>query len=64
LRVLGKRALGRIFRPKEDEMMGGWRQLGWACSAFGGNEKGLKGRVYSEDLGVDGRILLKWVLVK
>jgi hypothetical protein len=41
--------LRRIFGPQREEMAGGWRTLH--------NE----GRDHSEDLGVDGNIVLVWI---
>jgi hypothetical protein len=46
--------------------------VGWVCSTHGGKEKmhtefcseNLKGRHYSEDLGMDWRIILEWILGK
>ena len=45
--------------------------MGAACSTYGGKESyvwGLsaetKGKNHLEDIGVDGRILLKWILNK
>jgi len=33
-----------------------------ACSTYGGEERGnLRGRNYLENLGLDGRIILKWI---
>jgi hypothetical protein len=39
--VFENRALGRVFGPKMEEVVGGWRRL-----------QNLKGRDHSEDLGV------------
>jgi hypothetical protein len=46
--------------------------MGRACSTHGIDEKcvptfwseDLKGRHYSEDLGVDGHVILEWILGK
>jgi hypothetical protein len=46
--------------------------MGWACGTLGRDEKSvqnfgrenLKGRDYSEELGICGRIVLEWILGK
>jgi len=42
---------------KDDEMAG-------ACSTHGNWSENLKGKDHSEDLGVDGKIILQWNLGK
>jgi hypothetical protein len=47
-------------------------EMGWACGVHGGGERcikhfgwgGLKGGDHYEDLGIDGRITLRWILGK
>ena len=47
-------------------------EMGVACEAYGGEERCIYGfgggdlrvRGYLEDLGIDGRIILKWMLRK
>jgi hypothetical protein len=92
--VFENRMLRRIFGPRRDEVMGGWRKrrngalqnwfstpnrmikpgrMRWAGHVAFMGEIGmrikfwlesLKGRDYSEDLYVSGRIILKWILGK
>jgi hypothetical protein len=93
LRVFKNRVLKRIFRPKSDEIIEGWRNLRnedlYSTSrqiqsndqvkedeigrARSKHERGvhtgfwyenLKERGRWEDINVDGRILLKWILDK
>jgi hypothetical protein len=47
---------------KEDEMDGALSEHGKMRNAYEFWLKGLKGRVQSEDLGLDVRIILKWIL--
>jgi hypothetical protein len=56
LRMSENRVL-RIFGPQGEgeEVVGGWRRLR--------NEK-LKGRDHLEDLGVNGKMIIQWILGK
>ena len=48
-----------------------WCGVGWECGTCGGDERCMKGlmgnlreREHLKDPGVDGRIILKWILEK
>jgi hypothetical protein len=53
----------RVIKSRRNE-------IGYACSTHGKDEKyrifwlgNLKGRDHPEDLGVDGKIILDWILL-
>jgi len=50
LRVFEIRVLRRISGPDREAVAGGWQRL--------------RGTDHSEDVGVDGRIILEWILGK
>jgi len=53
------------FQPKIEK-----NEIGWACSAYGGEERCIQGfggdtsHLRLEDPGVDGRIILRWIIRK
>jgi len=47
------------------------KEMGWACGTYGRRERcvqgfgrEIEGRNYLKDLGIDGMIILKWILEK
>jgi hypothetical protein len=78
-RVFENRVLRKIFGSKRDEVTGEWSRLhseefhdlysssnirtGRAYRVFGGGGS-QRERDHLEVIGVDGRIILKWILVK
>jgi hypothetical protein len=65
LRVFENRVLRRIYGLKRDEVTGGWRKgTCCACVCYKALVGKPEGKTLEEDLGTDGRIILKQILNK
>ena len=65
LRVFGNKVLRRIFGPKRDDVTGEWRKIHYdELNDVYSSPNIVRERVFLEDPGVDGNIILRHIFRK